>query len=202
VDSGVLGWGCTCRVAAAERECVHLRITAEWLLDVVHDTEHRLHEPLSTILGVPDLEIPRDALPSVLAAAARIGAHLGLDLDPSLGAASRPVAPDPVLRLEPLDGGGLEASLVIRTGDGREAHPPGDGPPAFLGVDHHSLTHWERDLEAERQAARSVVARLGLDGEVRVDGEAALLAALRRGERYVRLGPGRFALLEQELRGR
>lgn len=46
----------------------------------------------------------------------------------------------------------------------------------------------------------------GVDGDVEVDGEkiplAALIDAVRRGERYVRLGPGRFARIEQELRRR
>lgn len=44
----------------------------------------------------------------------------------------------------------------------------------------------------------------GLDGEVEIDGEtvplAEVLAALGRGERWVRLGPGRFARIEANLR--
>ena len=46
----------------------------------------------------------------------------------------------------------------------------------------------------------------GVEGEVTVDGTAiplaALLDAVRRGRRYVRVGPGRFAEIEDELRRR
>jgi superfamily II DNA or RNA helicase len=46
----------------------------------------------------------------------------------------------------------------------------------------------------------------GVEGEVEVDGAriplAELLAAVRRGRRYLQLGPGRFALIEEELRRR
>jgi superfamily II DNA or RNA helicase len=75
---------------------------------------------------------------------------------------------------------------------------------------------WQEGAEPRRvgravsRALKVRIARkghlFGVDGEVEVDGElvplAALLATVRRGARYVRLGPSRFARLERELRER
>ena len=77
-----------------------------------------------------------------------------------------------------------------------------------------ALVEWPADAwkvsRAGRGALRLAVTErrdwFGLEGGIEVDGEmvpvAALLAAVRRGQHYVVLGPRRFALIEEELRRR
>ncbi len=186
------------------------------------------------------------------------------------------IAPDPrfTLRLEPLPGGGLAASLVARPLPGGPVQPPGEGSIHLLGVVDGRRAHVTRDLGAERERAVRLEVALGLEdgvplgphawrideaedaldlvaaiqrhedelvaewpqdlapwrvvgrassahlkvtgkqvgdwlalgGDVELDeGRVALariLAALRQGRRYVALGKGKFAAIEDELRAR
>ena len=218
--------------------------------------------------------LPADADDTLLKLLYRLPPSVGVELPPRLRGAPRDPDQRPVLRLEPLPGGGLRVTVAMRPLPGGAVQPPGEGPTQIVGLDGSERVHTVRDLPAERRLAEQVGIALGLDaGEsdgphtVRLDepedalellhrmreqpdlatvewpedqtpwrvvgsagfgnlkvrskkltdwfaleGEAELdegkvrlaqiMAALREGRRYVKLGKGRFARIEDDLRTR
>lgn len=69
---------------------------------------------------------------------------------------------DPVLRLDPLRGGGLLASLLVRPLGAGAAWPPANGPIRVLGHSQGRLVSARRDMARERELAHHVVERLSL----------------------------------------
>ncbi|MBX3270994.1 MAG: DEAD/DEAH box helicase [Sandaracinaceae bacterium] len=264
-------------------------LTPEALLAAAVEPRHAaFFEPPGDVLSVAEVPEPVTALADVwtrwstglppeadealLVLLERLPASVGRELPPRLRGEARAPERRLVVRLEPLPGGGLAATLVARPLDGASAHAPGEGPRFLLGRDGGARVHVERDLGAEREAAARLEAALGLDAGVpfgahawrldepeaaldlvgriqanaqdviaewpedaapwRVVGRASasalkvtarglgewlalgadlaldegrvtlarILAALRERRRYVALGKGKFAAIEDELR--
>jgi len=218
--------------------------------------------------------LPAEADDTLLKLLYRLPPSVGVELPPRLRGEPREPDMRPVLRLEPLPGGGLRVTVAVRPLATGAVQPPGEGPTQLVGLDGGERVHTVRDLAAERRASEQVGAALGLDaGEsdgphtVRLDepedalellhrlreqpelatvewpedqtpwrvvgsagfgnlkvrskkltdwfaleGEAELdegkvrlaqiMAALREGRRYVKLGKGRFARIEDDLRNK
>jgi superfamily II DNA or RNA helicase len=227
---------------------------------------------MATVAARWETGIPAAADEAILRLLGRLPPHVGVELPTRLRGEPREPSLRPVLRLEPLPGGGLRVEIAMRPLPSGPAQPPGDGPRCLVGTEEGVRVHAVRDLAQERRAVERAVVALGLDagtpdgahvwrlddpeaaldlvaflrmnedvaavewpedvapwrmvgqagwanlkvrtkklaewfalsGEAELDeGKVALaqiLAALRDGRRYVRLGKGRFARIEDDLR--
>ena len=255
--------------AASQRLVVVPRLEHSEVLVVVLPAEVAA---MATVAARWETGIPAAADEAILRLLGRLPPHVGVDLPPRLRGEPREPSLRPLLRLEPLPGGGLRVEIAMRPLPSGPSQPPGEGPRCIVGTQDGVRIHTERDLPAERRAVERAVVTLGLDagtpdgahvwrlddpeaaldlvahlrknegaatvewpedaapwrmvgqagwanlkvrtkklaewfalsGEAELDeGKVALaqiLAALREGRRYVRLGKGRFALIEEDLR--
>jgi superfamily II DNA or RNA helicase len=106
--------------------------------------------------------VPASASDALLAVLAGLPSGVGLELPPSIAGAEAVAVATPVLRLEPLHGGRLRASVFVRPFGFGPMQRPGDGPIHMVAAHDGARVHTTRDLEAERAAAERLVAA-GLD---------------------------------------
>jgi superfamily II DNA or RNA helicase len=109
--------------------------------------------------------LPVAAADGLVALLTRLPSHLGLDLPPSI--AGRACEPDsrPLVRAEPLPGGGLRAQVYVRPLGAGPRHRPGEGPTHVVAVIEGARVHTQRELAAERHAFDALLLA-GLDAGV------------------------------------
>jgi superfamily II DNA or RNA helicase len=106
--------------------------------------------------------LPASASDSLLAVLTGLPSGVGLELPPSIAGVEASAVPTPVMRLEPLHGGSLRASLFVRPFGFGPLQRPGDGPIHMVAAHEGARVHTTRDHEAERAAAERLIAA-GLD---------------------------------------
>lgn len=100
--------------------------------------------------------VPPEARQALLDALAASGAPVTIELDPALLGHAVALDPRIFVRLvsQPY---GLDVAFVVRPLVGAAAFPPGRGPLQLVALHNGQRVHTERDLQAEKAAARALV---------------------------------------------